>query len=811
MNSDNNLSFIIANNVGPGGTADIITTPLSYNQWWHVAGMYDGNTGTMSIYTNGVLAIQKATAIRPFAVLDVNEEPTIGIGNVGTHNFFSIPFTGNIDEISLYARALSPSEIKAIYNAGTAGKFNPGIGAPSNLAEMIVTLEGQTNRWFGNNTNWQQRGIVFTATTNPATLSLAGIQPGMLLDTFKLTEAPGPRYVLPEESLDVLTGENAYGTWKLEVWDSRAGAILSATTLVDWQMQFVFQTNTPIPIVLQPSEPQTNDVPAGGIKYIVVDVPAWATMATNTLIFATGPLDVLFNQNTPPTGVAVGDVLLPVPGITTGTWVFYTNGIPPPPLLVGQRYYLGIRNNTTTNITFGFRVDFDMTELTNNVPITSVHGPGSLPRYFFYDVSTNAVAVSFNLYDMDGNMNLVARRGTPLPTLASYDYGSFNPGLLDEDIVVFTNSIPVPLAAGRWYLGVFNAGVSNANYTIEAREFENLPEIITLTNGIAYPHTNSGGGINSDYYRYVVTPDAARVQFELYGLNTNMTLVARKGLPLPGLGLFDAISSNPGTNDEIITLFTNTGAILLTPGSWYLTAINLTGGAASYSIKATEWAVDGRPIKISDQFLETNSFCITWNSLIGVRYHVEAVPTLTNTTWTTISPSIIADDFTTSWCVPLPSPYHFFRVAEEIGNGGGVFGFPAFPGAEGPGAYAVGGRGGDVYHVTNLNNDGPGSLRFGLRGVNRTIVFDISGTINLVSDLNINRSFITIAGQTAPGDGITLSRRSVSVRNNSDVVLRFLRFRAGDVNCPVFQGDSLNFENSQSSIMDHISSSWSID
>src|SRR4051794_41519989 len=85
---------------------------------------------------------------------------------------------------------------------------------------------------------------------------------------------------------------------------------------------------------------------------------------------------------------------------------------------------------------------------------------------------------------------------------------------------------------------------------------------------------------------------------------------------------------------------------------------------------------------------------------------------------------------------------------------------PAFPGAEGAGALATGGRGGEVFHVTSLNDVGAGTLRDGIDnatfGVPRTIVFDVGGTITLNSKISLQKPNITIAGQTAPGNGIVI-------------------------------------------------------
>ena len=136
----------------------------------------------------------------------------------------------------------------------------------------------------------------------------------------------------------------------------------------------------------------------------------------------------------------------------------------------------------------------------------------------------------------------------------------------------------------------------------------------------------------------------------------------------------------------------------------------------------------------------------------------------------------------------------------------------AFPGAEGAGANAKGGRGGDVYHVTNLNDAGAGSLREGIRTAAgpRTIVFDVAGTIHLATRLNVNKSFLTLAGQTAPGDGVTIAGHSTVVSGNN-VVLRYLRFRMGDLNCPAVQDDALWVDRTSDVILDHVSASWSVD
>jgi pectate lyase len=128
----------------------------------------------------------------------------------------------------------------------------------------------------------------------------------------------------------------------------------------------------------------------------------------------------------------------------------------------------------------------------------------------------------------------------------------------------------------------------------------------------------------------------------------------------------------------------------------------------------------------------------------------------------------------------------------------------AFPGAEGFGRLASGGRGGDVYQVSNLHDSGPGSLREAIRSAMgpRTIVFEISGTIELKSRLMLDKSAITIAGQTAPGDGITLKDQMFQLRNVTNVIVRYLRFRLGDQNKQPSGIDTLNTEDVDNAIFD---------
>ncbi len=160
----------------------------------------------------------------------------------------------------------------------------------------------------------------------------------------------------------------------------------------------------------------------------------------------------------------------------------------------------------------------------------------------------------------------------------------------------------------------------------------------------------------------------------------------------------------------------------------------------------------------------------------------------------------------------------FWRIdtvkADGLKTSGPVWRFQirslAFPEAEGYGRYAMGGRGGKTLQVTNLEDDGPGSLRAAIDTEGpRTIVFRVGGTITLKSKLVIRHPYVTVAGQTAPGDGICIRGFTFGALSTHDVIIRHVRIRVGDEARSTMDGTG--FASCDHCIMDHCSISWSID
>jgi hypothetical protein len=176
----NSMVFSICDENGNSDTASVT---LTYGDWVYVAATFDSTAGMMDVYTNGVLAAEESTTVVPMGALDASASPGVGIGNLndGVNNF---PFTGDIDEISLYNRALSAAEIQSIYNAGSAGK------CAQPLPPIIVTQPAPQTAVEGGaatfsvaaagtgpfNYQWTFNGARIAGATN-AVLSLTNLHP----------------------------------------------------------------------------------------------------------------------------------------------------------------------------------------------------------------------------------------------------------------------------------------------------------------------------------------------------------------------------------------------------------------------------------------------------------------------------------------------------------------------------------------------------------------------------------------------------------------------------------------------------------
>ena len=196
----------------------------------------------------------------------------------------------------------------------------------------------------------------------------------------------------------------------------------------------------------------------------------------------------------------------------------------------------------------------------------------------------------------------------------------------------------------------------------------------------------------------------------------------------------------------------------------------------------------------------------------------------------TLNPTHLSNEFvsrnaqpnTKSWFIPKPTTLYQLIIAASLSillsmNARATL---AFPGAQGFGANSIGGRGGTVYAVTNTNDSGPGSLREAVETTGpRTVIFNIGGTITLLSTLAIENPYITIAGQTAPGGGIQLRGATLLVETH-DVIVRGMRFRPGDSEPGGTEStnrDGINIRSPNAGtlvhdvIFDHNSIQWAID
>jgi subtilisin-like proprotein convertase family protein len=458
------------------------------------------------------------------------------------YNFYALPDTMHV----YYDHSL-------IFDSGSvsnSGYFDIAFGPGPDTDLVVVMNEGNNE---DTNTLWDYTAsvvgpvfgnVVFTENTNRAQVPIK-FAPA----PFQSAGSNSTLYYLPEQTLRALAGESAFGQWQLEIRDARASGADPPGIVTAWQLRFLFETAAPAPVIIDPGASGTNAVPPGEIAYFAVEAPGWATFATNLLLSATAPINVLFNASVPPSGTNAGDACL-LAGSTNDTVTLGTTGSVS--FIPGTRYYLGVQNSNAFPVTASLAVNFDVNTVT-----------------------------------------------------------------------VLSNATPY--------------------------------------------YTNSAGPAGAlDYYLFTVSSNAVRAQFEIEGPTDDVTLIARRGGPLATLSNYQFISANPGGNEELIVVFKTSTPVPLAPGAWYISAVNTSGEPLDYTIMATEYPVYGTNVLITNAQYGAESFCLTWTSLAGVHYYIQGKAGVASTNWATVSPTILGAAGSTTWCVPLPSPYQFFRVHEGI-------------------------------------------------------------------------------------------------------------------------------------------------
>lgn len=496
-----------------------------------------------------------------------------------------------------------------------------------------------------NNLDWQVQSTVLRAPGTTMTLGFQSMTPGnsgLYIDNVQLipvrVQTNLCNYYLPEEPLRELRGENAYGIWRLEIWDNRVGALLQGPArLYEWQVDFDFaNTNSPS-VVMTHGQCITNIMEGSGVRYFRVDVPVNATRATNTFS-SNGRLVMSADSTTLPTGFAPPDDYAPIIG-TNGTLIITTTSVPP--LRPGRSYFVALRNaNATETNAFTFCVEFDagptndlsaVVSLTNGACITASIESTNLISYYMFDASSNAVAVFFDLVGLDRNADLFVKRGLPLP-FPGNSIESRNTGTNSEHISVGTGQIP-----GRWFIGVLNNDITNVNYTLCASEITNY---VTITNSLCW--TTGMAPNETHYYRFTISNDTGRVEFRTFNATGDIDLYVRKSPPATE-SAFDYRGLPPGSGNESVVVDLLSSPVPLTPGDWYAAVVNHDRFAsANYCIEVNQYPYFDPG---SIQLFITNG----WNdtpppdrymdlTLIGpeyLRYQIEYSDTLTDdpTSW----------------------------------------------------------------------------------------------------------------------------------------------------------------------------------
>ena len=606
---------------------------------------------------------------------------------------------------------------------------------PSQLDTFRLVLSGVTNVFFATD-YWQTNTLGFIGREDDKRLAFfSDWNTTTLIDSVKVTEPISSAYYLGEEPLPTtivfqadsvrsavvevpnIRGENAQGTWRLEIADSRTAPLGAspAPELLSWYLQVLFAPGQQ-PIPLTNCVPFTDLVRRSQIRYYEVRVPREAVRMTNYFQTLTGDsLNFYFNKDT-----------LPDPDVDAVFTDDFGNGlildVGPGPVDVapGSVYYLAVKNfdPTTSSNRFQVQVDFGLPMLTlahgvpavpglgnnfaaitnqfvittNFLSVTNIEYPGTNMQWykFVVDPSPTLTAAVFELHSTNRELHLVARRGLPevayLPTPTHYDYHSLNPDLTNEVIIVQSNAFPIPITATPWILGVYNSGTNAGFYQVTAMRWTNMPPqnlplprytISTnwdsTTNEIGFA-LNPGEKLNF-FYPFISDVSQTALLFEIYNLTGDVDLRVRRS-DLPSTSLFDFSDFQTGTNSERVSMRTN--VFLPTfgnPTNWFINLVNhdflsVTGLLRVASATSTNALLSALPLSLDINVIASVSgISISWHSLAGERYEVQYSDLAMPVTWFSKG-TFIADASQVTYTDPAPPAAgvpRYYRII-QLGN-----------------------------------------------------------------------------------------------------------------------------------------------
>jgi sugar lactone lactonase YvrE len=580
---------MVANILDTVGGSHVISTAgavLTNGGWQHIALSYDKASGNAALYEDGL-------AVAQVNLGSFTSQTSFTNFLIGARTYLhsaaspSDVFSGGIDEFSLYSRALSGSEIKAIFTNGAAGKFdtNQFSASPAqSLAEAGVAIPGiSTNIFFGNNTNWQQQFVTFTAASATTPIVINGIEPGMLLDTFTVSGSGEKNlYYMPEESLASLAGISAAGEWQLEIQDDRVGDTNNAT-LDSWQLQFVLADTNALPtppVFLNPNPPNvtmnemtmvsvTNNATDANtnltLTYSLITSPSWAHIIdanTGIITLTPGEAD---GPSTNTIFTVVTDSGSP-PLSATNSFQLIVNEVNSPPQFV-------IPNPPTVTNNVGVAFVFTNAATDSDIPTnTLTYTLPNSPTGAIID--TNGVITWTPVLAQAGTTNIFT---TVVTDFNPYDLA--NPHLsATNSFVVIVNSTAAVFTNA---LGLAAITTDGANLFVRAYDTNFINYILP----IALPGTNNT-------FVYSNLPDASPVGLAWHG--TNLFWIDPTNSPFSRTAIFRGDTNGGAIAPQYNTSTITNGSDIASDGSQLFMVDELGGSVSRLSYDfAVETAIGG--------------------------------------------------------------------------------------------------------------------------------------------------------------------------------------------------------------------------